>query len=1292
MNNDTQIREENIWDAAKTNDTDLLLQLLSSSGVDVNERNSIGETALHIACSMGNCEAALALLSCGADSGISDWESCWTPLHRSVYHCHLRVTLLLLKHGAYLGDEESYNYTSNQKSRTKPSTSSFSEGSTPLYCPKGAGGRWGDTPDPKRFDRDGQSPLDLLSLHLRSHLSTAKSQANGGDVWAFGKADFQLGFSVAHGTLTVERPRRIGALGLQAVTSITAARHHTVAITREGRVYTWGHGRGGRLGHGDENPRLTPTLVATLAHKQIVCVAAAENHTVCASADGNVYSWGSDRFGQLGLSSNLPGGCRLAPNKVETLRRVQVVGVAAGASHTVALTSDGEVFTWGSDKAGQLGLTRHKRGSGNKDTSLSGISVGLPRRVDALLSVGRSARPRKVIQVSAAINSTVAILSPAPESHIQVNEVYEWGHGNPTPVKVHFKPREKSSEKFFFKPSWFNINIIQVSAARFHTVALSSNGTVYTWGIGAESLGLDSDKHASTHSTPVPCLVEAMLPSAGGGVVVAVSACDNRTCAVTDTGDLFSWGASHDQGVLGHGRGRWQPVPKRVAGLKRVVHVSAGPEHTVVLLAASIPPLCHTPSSVLPEQKNIPLEDDEDATLEEELHQCSEPILYEARFPEEGSASVLSLKQMCEKVLSSMVDLKNAVMMLAHAEANDAPALTTFCSSFIRQNLDGILVLGRPAGMEFLLEESGSILKDLVDSRTPSHSRVTSKTTEYFQEGTSGPELGDSILKKANERKLSWGCALRKDPSSWDVGKAIRSCKKKLAQIAELEKIHKDGQPLSPDQLLKIGRKDFLECDLRRLEPLLGKLEQFERASLIRRNSSDDCSNSPDVEPHPRLNFSESIENCSVEIAIPPLLEATSAKDHQGDAEKEPESLCKPRTRSHVITTDSTESPLQSVTAFAPSSQQVLHRCEMCDLDCPDRVALQQHLRGKKHAAHSRSVQEKLKSQAPGVTASTRETSGGTPGLKGTLVDLATPTANDNQSVCRLSASLCSSPWKTPNLHFPTELSCHTKKLEQGLETSEKPSFKSILEEQHLAACQSPQQTRTSSASDLEMKNALSTGKSPRKLSLGVSRGPPDASLREFSPNHNVPLSTYVQQLTPSSPPIKKKTESPAPWNDTSKCAIPEYSPVTKKTFLQIQLEEEEQQKNSVQGCKENAWYIRENVRRSDSIEKIQQQQQHETELQEALKAIEAMERLEADRLAEEKRAKRRSQRKDRARLRGEKSKSDGNDIKTPQDKWAKKRNGNHVKGNTENRLSSTEKICHVDNQASLELETSLML
>jgi alpha-tubulin suppressor-like RCC1 family protein len=108
------------------------------------------------------------------------------------------------------------------------------------------------------------------------------------------------------------RPQRVQAFCQSQVgkshsaVAVAAAAHHTMVLNRMGQVYCFGLNKGGRLGIGSEQHSPLPTLVTTLNNqgRRIVFIAAAENHSLAVTSCGQVYAWGSNRFGQLGIASS----------------------------------------------------------------------------------------------------------------------------------------------------------------------------------------------------------------------------------------------------------------------------------------------------------------------------------------------------------------------------------------------------------------------------------------------------------------------------------------------------------------------------------------------------------------------------------------------------------------------------------------------------------------------------------------------------------------------------------------------------------------------------------------------------------------------------------------------------------------------------------------------------------------------------------------------------------------------------------------------------------------------------
>jgi alpha-tubulin suppressor-like RCC1 family protein len=274
------------------------------------------------------------------------------------------------------------------------------------------------------------------------------------------------------------------------------------------------------------------------------------------------------------------------------MRNTPCVAVAAGEKHSVALSQKGEVYVWGDNTSGQLGVPRR-----------SGIQK--VQRVEALWN---GAQPKIVIAIAAAEQSTLVLTSPTP-GLTHVNSIYSWGHGNHVPIRVHFENHfrgnsEQQQQGSLLAASRRVVNPVAIACAKYHNAAITSDGHVYTWGLHAESLGRTNAKGSpkqshqrnstSGRSTSSPQLVTGMLPENGGGFAVVLSASEQHTAVVTDTGALYTWGTTHGKNVLGHEGVRWQPSPKRVPGVHRAVNVAVAKEHTVLLIGASFPTIPKT--------------------------------------------------------------------------------------------------------------------------------------------------------------------------------------------------------------------------------------------------------------------------------------------------------------------------------------------------------------------------------------------------------------------------------------------------------------------------------------------------------------------------------------------------------------------------------------------------------------------------------------------------------------------------------------------------------------------------
>jgi len=147
-------------------------------------------------------------------------------------------------------------------------------------------------------------------------------------------------------------PKQVEALAGQRVIAVSAGNVHSLALTADGAVWSWGNGEEGQLGHGDgQMNQLLPKKVEALAGRRVVGVSAGYFHSFALIADGAVWSWGEGAWGRLGHGDD--EGQPL-PKQVEALAGQHVVAVLTGGDQSLALTA-GAVFTWGKGERGCLG-------------------------------------------------------------------------------------------------------------------------------------------------------------------------------------------------------------------------------------------------------------------------------------------------------------------------------------------------------------------------------------------------------------------------------------------------------------------------------------------------------------------------------------------------------------------------------------------------------------------------------------------------------------------------------------------------------------------------------------------------------------------------------------------------------------------------------------------------------------------------------------------------------------------------------------------------------------------------
>ncbi|KAK7103664.1 uncharacterized protein [Littorina saxatilis] len=190
---------------------------------------------------------------------------------------------------------------------------------------------------------------------------------------------------LGHGsTDDIPSPKVEAALKDEKIVAASAGFFHSAFVTEDGKVFTCGKGSDGALGLGKNSlsDALTPKLVSFSENTQIASVSCSvgehHGHTLALPTDGKVYSWGDGYKGKLGLDSQ---DSSYTPSLISPshFNNEQVTVVCAGGIHSTASTAEGSVFTWGCGSDGRCG---HPEGQGHRYLFRSDV----PKKVEAFKS------------------------------------------------------------------------------------------------------------------------------------------------------------------------------------------------------------------------------------------------------------------------------------------------------------------------------------------------------------------------------------------------------------------------------------------------------------------------------------------------------------------------------------------------------------------------------------------------------------------------------------------------------------------------------------------------------------------------------------------------------------------------------------------------------------------------------------------------------------------------------------------------------------------------------------------
>ncbi len=325
---------------------------------------------------------------------------------------------------------------------------------------------------------------------------------------------------------------------------------HAAVLKKDGTVWTWGQNTLGQLGDGTTTDRTTPVQVNGLS--DVIAVAAGRTMIMALKSDGTVWTWGLNNYGELGDGSTVTYGKDADGKDIKVIRNVpgpvvglnDVVAIAAGRSTGAALKNDGTVWTWGENTYGTLG-------DGNTNVSLTSGSSATPVRVIGLTDIVSIALKRSHI---------LALKSDGT--------VWAWGHNR----NGQFGNGEATGDANSPGPVPVQVSDISdpgatIATGYWHSMALKSDGTVWTWG--------DNEAGELCDGT----LINQLTPEKITGLydLSAIEGGEYQTIALKRNGTVWMCG-NNSAGQLGIGAATEESIntPVQVIGLTNVVAITSG--------------------------------------------------------------------------------------------------------------------------------------------------------------------------------------------------------------------------------------------------------------------------------------------------------------------------------------------------------------------------------------------------------------------------------------------------------------------------------------------------------------------------------------------------------------------------------------------------------------------------------------------------------------------------------------------------------------------------------------------
>lgn len=346
------------------------------------------------------------------------------------------------------------------------------------------------------------------------------------------------------------------------ITSISTGYFHSVAIKSDGSIWAVGLNQFSQLGNGNR-PYSRLLQEAYLPHS-IIEIASGSSHNLGLDIDGTVWAWGINYFGQLG--NNTFNGSSI-PSKVKNTAGngvlSNIIEIAAGKEHSLALTKDGKVWAWGANLFGQVGISDTytltpslvKFSDGSELTDVISISAGFTHSIalkkdgtvwawgdNSFMQLGNSIQYSSAQPIQITGLPVIKAISAGDYYNLALTEdgeVWAWGDNSDKQLGALISANTYGPVQVKDISGIENLtNVSSIAASEYSSLALLNNGTVVTWG----RTHYRSSNDSSLSLYPIPVQIAGENENDILSDIKSISASWYNNTAITNTGEVWIWG------------------------------------------------------------------------------------------------------------------------------------------------------------------------------------------------------------------------------------------------------------------------------------------------------------------------------------------------------------------------------------------------------------------------------------------------------------------------------------------------------------------------------------------------------------------------------------------------------------------------------------------------------------------------------------------------------------------------------------------------------------------------------